>query len=691
MDKKTTRCYPVLAAAIIFCATSQAVAQCGVGEAEVTIAVTTDAFGFDTYWQLVPGGNPCGIGTIFTGGNFNMGCNTGGWNTQTSGGYAGNTTITEGPWCLNTGEVFDIISIDDGGNVQASFEVIVDGSSVATFQDAGPRSAFSFAAQPPVARDLSVVDLQAPLYRNLGQSFPVRGTVQTFGTTVVNSFDLNYSVDGGAPVVQSISGLNLQMGERYLFEHATPWVPAATGSYSLSVWASNVNGASDLNTVNDAANSTHVISEPRPNIIDDILAVPVPVVMEIANSNQDILVPRDLAFHPELARNELWVLNKDTEASGSSTVKFTGAGTMAQTHLWQEDPNNWHFMSLSTALAFGDNGNFATAPGVFDANHNGGSPFTGISLWSSDPAIYAQNLFGPLGSHLDMLHVNPNAQGIAHERWNRYWVVDGYNQDVVMNDFMQDHGPGFSWHGDAVIRRYSGMTITRDPNDHIVSHCELDPNSNWLYVVDHGGDRLLRLDITTGSPNGAPAFGPFEPYVEYTQMVGETWEVVANTGLVEPAGLAIVDDRLLVSDHATGEIVVYDLSAPGIPEIGRIATNSPGIMGIEVGPDGAIWAVNATTHQLLKIAHTVSVEVGDNSISAPRLQVYPVPTNDRLSCVGATPNDRLLVIDPAGRAVIEVLTGPSGQADIDVAALAPGEYVLCDRTRRVNQRFAIVR
>lgn len=671
--------------------TSPTYAQCGVGEAEVTIEVTTDAFGYDTYWQLVPGGNPCGIGTLFTGGNFNMGCNTGGWNNQTSGGYANNTTITEGPWCLPLGEVFDIISVDDGGNVQASFEVIVDGSSVATFQEAGPRSAFSFAAQPPVARDLSVVDLQAPLYRTLGQSVPVRGAVQTFGTAVVNSFDLNYSVDGGASVVQSISGLNLQIGERYVFEHATPWVPGATGSYALSVWASNVNGASDLNTVNDVASSTHVVSEPRPNIIDDILAVPVPVVTEIANSNQDILVPRDLAFHPELARNELWVLNKDTEASGSSTVKFTAVGTMAQTHLWQEDPNNWHFMSLSTGLAFGDNGNFATSPGVYDANHNGGSPFTGISLWSSDPAIYAQNLFGPLGSHLDMLHVNPNAQGIAHERWNRYWVVDGYNQDVVMNDFMQDHGPGFSWHGDAVIRRYSGMTITRDPNDHIVSHCELDPNSNWLYVVDHGGDRVLRLDITSGSPGGAPAFGPFEPYVEYTQMVGETWEVVANTGLVEPAGLAIVDERLLVSDHATGEIVVYDLSVPGIPELGRIATNSPGIMGLEVGPDGAIWAVNATTHQLLKIAHTVSVGVNEDINNAPTLQLYPVPAQDRLTCIGAAPDEQLLVVDLTGRLVLEVRTGSNGQGQIDVTTLAPGEYVLCDRTHSVNQRFAVVR
>ena len=81
-----------------------------------------------------------------------------------------------------------------------------------------------------------------------------------------------------------------------------------------------------MNTVNDAAGSDHIINYGIPNIIDDILALPAPVIFNIANSNEDLLVPRDLAFHPDLSRNELWVLNKDTEASGSSTVKFTNVG-----------------------------------------------------------------------------------------------------------------------------------------------------------------------------------------------------------------------------------------------------------------------------------------------------------------------------------------------------------------------------
>jgi hypothetical protein len=31
----------------------------------------------------------------------------------------------------------------------------------------------------------------------------------------------------------------------------------------------------------------------------------------IADDDDDLLVPRDLDFHPDRSRNELWVLNKD--------------------------------------------------------------------------------------------------------------------------------------------------------------------------------------------------------------------------------------------------------------------------------------------------------------------------------------------------------------------------------------------
>lgn len=638
-----------------FLATVQA--QCPPGQVEVIIAVTTDAYGYETYWELLPGGSPCGNGTIFAGGNPAVGCNGAGAQQQTPGGYGNNQTYNEGPFCLVQGNTYDIFWADDWGDAGLSFQVFVNGAVVGQFVGTGAGQTFSFQAAEPAARDMLIEEINVALYATRDEPVRIVGVARTMGTDPVQSLTLSYRIDGGAVVDQTITGLNLTSGGLLPFEHASPWIPSTSGLKQVEVWVSGINGLPDLNPSNDVAQSSTLVRDPIPQLIDAMLAAPVSVDI-IANSGQDLLVPRDLDFHPDPARNELWVINKDVANSGGSTVRFFGPGEPGMTWLWQRDPNAWHFMNLPTAIAFGDNGNFATAPGIFDANQNGGTPFTGPTLWSSDPAIYAQNLFGPLGSHLDMLHVTPNSQGIAHDQWNRYWVVDGYNGDVVYHDFRRDHGPGNSWHGDAIIRRYSEFTITRDPNDHIVSHCRLHKPSGQLYVVDHGGQRVLRLDTRTGSVSGPATFGPWETYVEYTVVSGYDHEVIVSSGLVAPAGVDVIGDRLLVSDHATGEVVVYDLSSSAYPELGRLQVSGPGLMGIRVGPDGSLWAVNASDHQLIRVSAAGSVGLtGPSHIGTSK--VWPTPADDRvfLSAPQWPANTPVELFDALGRLVRQTTVG----------------------------------
>lgn len=663
------------AATVLIPIAGAALPQCPVGQVEVVIEVSTDAYAYETYWELLPGGSPCGNGTIFSGGNPLVGCGGAGAQQQQPGGYGNNLTIAEGPFCLTQGASYDIIWADDWGDAGLNFAVLVQGVNVATFVGTGAGQTFSFVADLPVARDMSVNGLTTALFAFRDEPVRIIGTVASLGSDPVTTFDLNYRINGGAPVVQNVGPVNLQAGDVLEFEHATPWVPASTGTFTLEVWASNINGGTDMAPANDLATSSTLVNEPIPNILDQYL-IGSPVVETIADSDQDLLVPRDLDFHPDLSRNELWVINKDTEQSGGSTVKFTNVGQPGMTWLMQEDPNNWHFMSLPTGIAFADNDNFATSPGIFDANQNGGDPFTGPSLWSSDPAIYAQGIFGPLGSHLDMLHVNPNSQGIAHEQWNRFWVVDGYNGDIVMNDFREDHGPGNSYHGDAIIRRYADFTITRDPNDHVVSHCVLDKTSGWLYVVDNGGQRVLRMDIRSGSVTGPATFGPWESYVEYTTVSGYTWEVIVSTGLVQPAGIDVVGDRMVLSDHATGELIIYDISGSPAVELGRVATAAPGLMGVKIGPDGRIWVVNATTHALLRVSPAATVGSLDRSI--PELSLAPVPADDLMQVTGLGEAGRRVpveVLDASGRVVLaDLLDG--GTDVIDLTSLLSGTYVI---------------
>lgn len=657
---------------------------------EVTIDVITDDYGNETYWQLVNYGNTCGQAPIFIGGNTGaLTCSSAGGQTSPAGGYGNNITISEGPWCLTEGAQYSIVVIDSWGDGQASFNVYANGASIGQFSGTGGINIWPFTVLEPAMHDMGVVDLTTPLYNTVGTTTTFTGTVKNFGGLPVTSFTLNFGLNGSVAYTADITGVNIPSGGSYAFEHNGPWTPSAAGNVDLEVWASNINGSPDEVTANDIGSAQLVVNEAIPDIIGDYLVLP-PTLVTVANDDQDLLVPRDLGFHPDRARNELWVINKDVEGTGGSTVKFTDAGEASQTHLWQRDPNAWHFMSLPTGIAFGDNNNFSTCPGVFDANHNGGTPFTGITLWSSDPAIYAQGLFGPLGSHLDMLHVTPHAQGIAHERWNRYWVVDGFNHDVVMHDFRTDHGPGNDYHGNAIIRRYADINITRDPNDHIVSHCVLDKNSHWLYVVDHGGDRVVRLNTLSGTVagNATYLFGQ-ESYTEYSQMTGHTWETVASSGLVEPSGIEVVGDHLLVSDHSNGDIVIYDISAPNFPEVGRIATGAPGIMGLAVGPDGHIWYVNATTNALVRVDPDQNVGIGETAVSA--VQAYPNPANDRLylSNTSTIPtNTGIVLFDATGRVVLRSSIGMA-RTGMDVSGLAPGAYTLTIGTS--SQRVVLAR
>lgn len=676
--------YALLSCSLLLTAASLR-AQCPTGEAEVTIVVNTDAYGYETYWEFTPFGDPCGTNTVFAGGNPNMDCGFGGAQDQQQGGYGNNAAITEGPWCLPIGAGYTIWSIDDWGDGHPTYQVYVDGVLSATFGgEEGTIFEYSFAVQGPAPRDLSITELFTNLYSETGETVPVKCVVKNLGSDEVTSFSLHYTIDGADEQVEVVTGISLATGDTLEYTHTMPWQPTAFGTYALRVWTSDVNSGNDDAPFNNERSVDLKVNVAKPVIIDDIMNSAY-TVTQVGNTDQELLVPRDLDFHPDLERNELWVINKDTPQSGGTTVKFTAVGAGGMQWLWQEDPNNWHFMALPTGIAFSRNGNFSTCPGIFDANQTGGTdPFTGPSLWSSDPAVYAQNLFGPLGSHLDMLHVTPNSQGIAADQWNKFWVVDGFNGDIVMHDFRKDHGPGNSFHGNAIIRRYDEINITKDPNNHVVSHCALDKNTGWLYAADFGGQRIIRIDTRGGSVSGPGNYGPWETYAEYSMVTGYADEVVASTGLVQPAGIEVIGDRLLVSDHANGDIIVYDISTTPVVELGRIETNSPGIMGLTVGPDGRIWFVNATTHQLMVVGQGAVAVVEHNAAS---WRVSPTITDGRIQLTGgnALPaNMPVDITDVDGRIVLSTQASALRNG-IDVSGLATGTYLvrIADAVRRV--------
>ena len=406
-----------------------------------------------------------------------------------------------------------------------------------------------------------------------------------------------------------------------------------------------------------------------------------PIYVTIATSAHKIALPRDLDFKPDATGEmtyELWVLNNGTSATpGSSTVTIFNAGKTNQLARWRRDSNSGHFLRMGSAIAFGTT-DFNGKPGgnVLWANtiegNNGGDNFTGASLWPSDTTIYAKinqnnNL---LGSHCDMLHQSPYSMGIAHEKGNAYWLFDGNTAgkggNICRYDFAVPHGYGQDDHSDAYIRRYTQVKVLRKVG--IPSHMILDKATGWLYIADTGNKRVIRMDISTGTSYAKLTAGN-EPLTGFADYRGETQEVVASTGLTDPCGIDFYQGRLIVSDNATGDIIIYDATVKPIVEKGRIKTGNIGIMGVKVGPDGKIWYVDNKANKVIRIDPPGPNSVAEQ-INKYDFSVFPNPASDVFSIMytlGKVAPATIAIIDLQGRVINEqVVEGSKGVNQIEL-------------------------
>ena len=655
------------------------------GQESVTMVVHTDDYGYEGYWEIVPSGNNCGTGTIASGGNAAVGCSGAGVQSQTPGGYGNGLSVTEGPWILTTGAQYDLIYRDDWGDGGFGFDILVNGYQIQTFDGIGLGGTFTFTVEEPPAYDMSVIGSNLYSYVTTG-TFDIAAHLFNEGTTTITSFDLNYSVDGGTTQTHNVSGVSIANFSSEEIAHSIPLNITTNGVYTITIWADNLNsGNADDNAANDIYTKQVEAGPGIPNILDGYVNANT-TINQIAGSSNQVSSPTDLDFHPVLTNNELWVCNKGTEASGGSSVTIYDAGGAGQSSVYKQDGNAWHFMSLPTGIAFSQNGNWANSPGVYDANHNGGDAFTGPALWSSDMNIYAQPSGGN-GSHLDMLHVSPYSQGIAAEKDNVFWVFDGYTNDIVRYDFAEDHGPGNSFHGDAIVRRYSDDAVAKDPNDVIVSHLVLDGNAQWLYVVDHGNGRVIRIDINTGSDiGGNPNYPINEPLVEYTEYTGYTQETVVS-GLLKPAGIDVIGNRMIVSEHQSGEIIIYDISTLPAVEIERISTGLSSVQGVKVGPGGLIWFVDQNSNGVYKIN---AGELGVTELTMD-VSIYPNPTSGELNVFLSNSIDGLVEVrDLQGKLINTTpISGQGVSMHIDVQAGMYLVTILNNGMRSETQRVII--
>jgi len=112
-----------------------------------------------------------------------------------------------------------------------------------------------FAIFAPYNFDVAMESLNIPTTLGLNNApFTFEGTLRNYGGATITSATINYTINGGTPVTESLSGLSIAPYDTYTWTHTTAWNPSTTGTYSVDIYALPINGTFDQNTANDNLN-----------------------------------------------------------------------------------------------------------------------------------------------------------------------------------------------------------------------------------------------------------------------------------------------------------------------------------------------------------------------------------------------------------------------------------------------------
>ncbi len=142
-------------------------------------------------------------------------------------------------------------------------EVLYNGSVVAGNQSAGNSTGgvtFYSIGGGCAAIDAKLVSLDLPNYMQPG-NLDISGVIQNLGADPITSFDVTYTIDGGAAsATYSVAGQNIATGATANFTHDVAAALNTEQTYSIAVSISNINAGTDANMADNSLSKNVVVT-----------------------------------------------------------------------------------------------------------------------------------------------------------------------------------------------------------------------------------------------------------------------------------------------------------------------------------------------------------------------------------------------------------------------------------------------
>ena len=96
-----------------------------------------------------------------------------------------------------------------------------------------------------------------------GEELIITGEISNQGVDVLNSVNINWTVNGGTVYTETINNLSLVHGQSMQFNHSNTWTASGLGSTNhFKVWVDSSNGSSEVNNVNDTLYGDVTVTTP---------------------------------------------------------------------------------------------------------------------------------------------------------------------------------------------------------------------------------------------------------------------------------------------------------------------------------------------------------------------------------------------------------------------------------------------